>query len=172
MNQRNATHGNDDKLVRGPEDVPAGLSDEEQLEFWETHEITEEFLAKTEEVPADERPRPRPRDRHGTVRLDKKTVEALSALAEARGVPLQTLARELLLEGVRRARREADEQEIGRTGHERTEAPTRREEAPVERVPVEDEATEVRIGEDEVEVPVTEEETIVEDRIARRGRRL
>lgn len=126
MNQRNATHDNDDKLVRGPQDVPAGLSDEEQLEFWETHEITEEFLAKTEEVPADERPRPRPRDRHGTLRLDKETVEELSALADERGVPLQTLARELLLEGVRRARRDPEDGETEEPGGEEGTPPARR----------------------------------------------
>ncbi len=102
MSKMNATSGDEDRLIRGPEDVPTGLSDEEQLEFWETHEITEEFLARTEEVPAKERPRPRPRDRHGTLRLDRETVEGLSALADAKGVPFQALARDLLREGIRR----------------------------------------------------------------------
>jgi uncharacterized protein (TIGR02271 family) len=39
--------------------------------------------------------------------------------------------------------------------------PTRREEVSVERVPVSGEATEAEIGEDEVVVPVTEEEVVV-----------
>ena len=51
-----------------------------------------------------------------------------------------------------------------RTDHERIEVPTRYEEVSVERVPVEGEATEARIGEDEVSVPVVEEEVVVEKR--------
>ena len=52
-----------------------------------------------------------------------------------------------------------------RTDRERIEVPTRHEEVSVERVPVEGEAaSEARIGEDEVVVPVTEEEVVVEKR--------
>src|SRR3712207_95888 len=47
-----------------------------------------------------------------------------------------------------------------RTDRERIEVPTKHEEVSVERVPVEGEATEAQIGEDEVEIPVTEEEVI------------
>jgi uncharacterized protein (TIGR02271 family) len=48
-----------------------------------------------------------------------------------------------------------------RTDREHIEVPTRHEEVSVERVPVEGEATEAEIGEDEVVVPVTEEEVVV-----------
>ena len=48
-----------------------------------------------------------------------------------------------------------------RTDREQIEVPTRHEEVSVERVPVEAEATEAEIGEDEVVVPVTEEEVVV-----------
>jgi uncharacterized protein (TIGR02271 family) len=51
-----------------------------------------------------------------------------------------------------------------RTDHEHIEVPTRHEEVTVERVPVEGEASEAEIGEDEVVVPVTEEEVIVHKR--------
>ena len=51
-----------------------------------------------------------------------------------------------------------------RTDREQIEVPTRHEEVSVERVPVEGEATEAEIGEDEVRVPVTEEEVVVEKR--------
>jgi uncharacterized protein (TIGR02271 family) len=51
-----------------------------------------------------------------------------------------------------------------RTARERIEVPTRREEVSVERVPVEGEASEAEIGEDEVVVPVIEEEVVVEKR--------
>src|SRR5215216_5359324 len=48
-----------------------------------------------------------------------------------------------------------------RTDRERIEVPTRHEEVSVERVPVEGEVSEAEIGEDEVRVPVTEEEVVV-----------
>ena len=48
-----------------------------------------------------------------------------------------------------------------RTDRERIEVPTRHEEVSVERVPVDSEATEAEIGEDEVVVPVSEEEVVV-----------
>ena len=51
-----------------------------------------------------------------------------------------------------------------RTDREQIEVPTRHEEVSVERVPVEGEATEAQIGEDEVVVPVTEEEVVVSKR--------
>jgi uncharacterized protein (TIGR02271 family) len=51
-----------------------------------------------------------------------------------------------------------------RTDRERIEVPTRHEEISVERVPVEGEATEAQIGDDEVVVPVTEEEVVVHKR--------
>jgi uncharacterized protein (TIGR02271 family) len=44
------------------------------------------------------------------------------------------------------------------------EVPTRHEEVSVERVPLSGEASEAQIGEDEVNVPVTEEEVVVSKR--------
>jgi uncharacterized protein (TIGR02271 family) len=51
-----------------------------------------------------------------------------------------------------------------RTDREQIEVPTKHEEVTVERVPVEGEATEAQIGEDEVTVPVVEEEVVVDKR--------
>src|SRR5215211_2255737 len=51
-----------------------------------------------------------------------------------------------------------------RTDREQIEVPTKHEEVSVERVPVEGEATEAQIGEDEVSGPVTEEEVVVDKR--------
>jgi uncharacterized protein (TIGR02271 family) len=48
-----------------------------------------------------------------------------------------------------------------RTDREHIEVPTRHEEVSVERVPVEGEASEAEIGDDEVVVPLTEEEVVV-----------
>ena len=51
-----------------------------------------------------------------------------------------------------------------RTDRESLEVPTRHEEVSVERVPLSGEASEAEIGEDEVEVPVVEEEAVVSKR--------
>jgi uncharacterized protein (TIGR02271 family) len=51
-----------------------------------------------------------------------------------------------------------------RTDRERFVVPKRREEVTVDRVPVEGEASEAQIGEEEIRVPLTEEEVVVEKR--------
>jgi len=51
-----------------------------------------------------------------------------------------------------------------RTEHEQIEVPVKREEVHVERVPVSGAAREAEIGEDEVVVPIIEEEVVVEKR--------
>ena len=51
-----------------------------------------------------------------------------------------------------------------RTDRESIEVPTRHEEVSVERIPLSGEASEAEIGEDEVSVPVTEEEVVVSKR--------
>ncbi len=51
-----------------------------------------------------------------------------------------------------------------RTEREQVRVPKRREEVSVERVPMDREASEAEIGEDEVSVPVVEEEVVVEKR--------
>ena len=50
------------------------------------------------------------------------------------------------------------------TERQQMEVPTRHEEVTVERVPLEGAATEAEIGDDEVSIPVTEEEVVVEKR--------
>ena len=52
------------------------------------------------------------------------------------------------------------------TDRERMEVPTRHEEVTVERVPVDSETSEADIGDEEIRVPVTEEEVVTEKRPA------
>lgn len=86
------------KPVNDPAQVPEGLSDEEHLRFWETHSITEEYLDKTEEVPEDERPRPRQWTRPINVRFDDFTLGRLKEMARRRNVGYQTLLKTFVLE--------------------------------------------------------------------------
>jgi hypothetical protein len=85
------------ELVYDPKDVPEGLTDEEQIRFWETHDVTEEFLAKVEEAPEGERPRPRQRTRSIDV-LDDSTLERLKELADRRNVDSDTLLNNFVAE--------------------------------------------------------------------------
>jgi hypothetical protein len=88
----------DDKIqpINDPKEMPSGLSDEEQLAYWETHGLTEEYLQKTEEVPEEERPRTRTSPI--SVRFDAHTLSRLKSLAEKRGVGYQTLLKEFVTE--------------------------------------------------------------------------
>jgi hypothetical protein len=83
--------------VYDPKDVPKGLSDEEQIRFWETHDVTEEFLAKIEEVPEDERPRPRERAPFVDA-LDDSILNRLKEVASRRNVSYETLLNNFVAE--------------------------------------------------------------------------
>jgi uncharacterized membrane protein len=84
------------KLIDDPSELPTHLSDEEQLEFWETHGLSEEFLDKTEDVPDDERPRRQEKATPISVRFDAHTLDRLKALAEHRGIGYQTLLKQFV----------------------------------------------------------------------------
>jgi predicted DNA binding CopG/RHH family protein len=100
-------------------DIPENLSDEEQIEFLETHGVSEEFLAKTKAVPENERPRPRSRSIN--LRIDDFTLGRLKGLAERRNVGYQTLLKEFVIE---RLYEEEKREGILSTGSEAKEAST------------------------------------------------
>lgn len=84
-------------------DMPPNLSDEEQIEFLETHGFSEKFWEQAEPVPADEKPRARPRRAEPTeVRLDDSTLSRLKALAKRRGVEHHALLNDLLAQALHR----------------------------------------------------------------------
>lgn len=85
------------ELVYDPKDVPEDLSDEEQIRFWETHDVTEAFLAKVKEAPEDERPRPR-QQFSSTDALDDSTLDRLKELADRRNVSRETLLNNFVVE--------------------------------------------------------------------------
>ena len=84
------------KLIDDPSELPTDLSDEEQLEFWETHGLSEEFLDKTEEVPDDERPRRREKATPISVRFDAHTLDRIKLMADRRGIGYQTLLKQFV----------------------------------------------------------------------------
>jgi predicted DNA binding CopG/RHH family protein len=105
-------------------DIPENLSDEEQIEFLETHGVSEEFLEKTEAVPEDERPHPR--SRSITLRVDDFTLGRLKELAQRRNVGYQTLLKEFVVE---RLYEEEKREGILSAGLEAKESSTPTEEA-------------------------------------------
>lgn len=86
------------KPIDDLKEIPANLSNEEQIEFLETHGVSEEFLNNTEEVSEDERPRPRQRTRPINVRFDDFMLGRLKELAKRRNVGYQTLLKEFVAE--------------------------------------------------------------------------
>jgi hypothetical protein len=78
------------------EDIPAGLSDVEEMQFLEKHGVSEEFLENAEEASEEERPRPRTRPIN--VRFDDFTLGRLKALADSRNVGYQTLLKTFVQE--------------------------------------------------------------------------
>ena len=91
---------NDKKMIplRDPSEIPLGMSEEEEREFWDTHEITEEFLEKAEPVPEDELPSVRPRTRPISLRFDEDVLARVKAVAKSKNKGYQTLLKEFVVE--------------------------------------------------------------------------
>lgn len=84
------------KPIDSPKDIPAGLSDEERMLFLEEHGVSEHFLESVEEVPEDERPKPRTKPIN--IRFDDYTLARLKRIAEQRNVGYQTLLKDFVIE--------------------------------------------------------------------------
>ncbi len=74
----------DMKQIKDPSEIPPDMSEEEAREFWDTHEITEEFLDKAEPVPEDMLPPARPHQAHrGALRRRHPRASQVSGGEEA-----------------------------------------------------------------------------------------
>ncbi len=81
-----------------PSQIPSGMTEEQAREFWDSHEITEQYLEKAGPVPADDLPEFRPRTKPVSVRLDEDTLQRLRRLAELKNKGYQTLLKEFVAE--------------------------------------------------------------------------
>lgn len=106
------------KPINNLKDIPADLSDEEQMKFLETHGVSEEFLEKAEEASEDERPRPRTRPIN--VRFDDFTLDRLKEMAERRNVGYQTLLKTFVLERLYEEEKREGALPTGQTHEQRT----------------------------------------------------
>lgn len=84
------------KPIDSPNEIPAGLSDEERMAFLEEHGVSEYFLENVEEASEEERPRPRTKPIN--IRFDDFTLGRLKALADSRNVGYQTLLKTFVQE--------------------------------------------------------------------------
>lgn len=84
--------------LRDPSEIPANMTEAEEREFWDTHEITEEFLEKAGPVPEHELPTPRPRTRPVSLRLDDDVLSRLKDMARKKNKGYQTLLKEFVVE--------------------------------------------------------------------------
>jgi uncharacterized protein (DUF4415 family) len=84
--------------LRDPSEIPENMTEAEEREFWDTHEITEEFLEKAEPVPEQELPAPRPRTRPISLRLDDDVLRRLKDVAWKKHKGYQTLLKEFVVE--------------------------------------------------------------------------
>ena len=71
--------------------VPVFSSEQEEAEFWDTHDSTD-FFEDTKEV-NKRLSGPRPRKTLISLRLDQETIDGLKALASEQGLGYQTLLR-------------------------------------------------------------------------------
>ena len=83
-------------------EVPEGMSDEEAREFWDTHEVTEEYLKRAGRPPEEELPptrsRRRGRSKPVPIRFDEDVLTRLKALARNKHKGYQTLLKEFVVE--------------------------------------------------------------------------
>jgi uncharacterized protein (DUF4415 family) len=92
----------DEKIpIRNLSEVPDLATEREAREFWDTHEVTEEYLESTGPVPEEDMPQARPRTARTkpiAVRFDEDVLERLKQLAEHKHKGYQTLLKEFVSE--------------------------------------------------------------------------
>jgi uncharacterized protein (DUF4415 family) len=84
--------------LTNPADIPEFSSEEEARAFWDSHEITEEYLEQAGEAIDLPPTRPRRRSHSTSVRLDEDLSRRLKVLAHKKGKGYQTLLKEFVLE--------------------------------------------------------------------------
>lgn len=86
------------KPVKQAHEVPQNMTDEQSAGFWNTHEITESFLAHARPLEGSEMPPVRTDAKTITVRFDTDTLDRLQTLARQRHKGYQTLLKQFVLE--------------------------------------------------------------------------
>ncbi len=93
-------------MMRKAKYVPDFETEEEEIEFWDTHDPDEYFTEPADDIIIEVKPEKKKRV---TLRIEPSVIEELKELAQEHEVPYQRLARGLIKRGIRRLR-EAKEQ--------------------------------------------------------------
>lgn len=83
--------------------LPNFKNEDEEREFWATHDLTEVFDMKTAKVIRPVFPNLKPSTQSITVRLPKMMLESLKMLANEQDVPYQSLLKTYLHEKIQEA---------------------------------------------------------------------
>ncbi len=86
------------KLVKHPREVPQNMTDEQSAGFWESHEITEDFLRQARPLEESEMPSARTDAKTITIRFDTDTLDRLQNLARQKHKGYQTLLKQFVIE--------------------------------------------------------------------------
>jgi len=86
-------------IIRSEADIPTSFESEaEEADFWDSSEITREFLENAEPVPDGVLPPVRGRTRPVTIRFDADVMRRLKVLAREKGKGYQTLLKQFVTE--------------------------------------------------------------------------
>jgi hypothetical protein len=91
---------------------PEGMTEAEAREFWDTHAITEEYLATMPPVSEEDFPPVRPERPHGRPKLPPDVMRRLKQIAWQRKMNVDVLIQELIESGL--AAEEAREKDTAR----------------------------------------------------------
>ena len=86
------------KLVNDPDEVPKEMTDQESADYWDTHELAEEFLLRARPLDESEMPPKRTEARTITIRMDVDTLDRLQELAAKKHKGYQTLLKQFVIE--------------------------------------------------------------------------
>ena len=86
------------KPVNEPNEIPKHMTDKESAEYWDTHELTEDFLSHARPLDESEMPPRRTDAKTITIRMDVDTLDRLQELAEKKHKGYQTLLKQFVIE--------------------------------------------------------------------------
>jgi CopG antitoxin of type II toxin-antitoxin system len=99
------------------DEVPSFSSEEEEAQFWATHELSSDLLSTMKPIDDGTLPPARPRTKPVSLRFDEDTLERARALASHRNMGYQTLLKNFIME---RLYEEEKREGLAHGGHSRT----------------------------------------------------
>lgn len=82
--------------IHSLDEIPDFANEDEEFEFWQTHEFIAELAAAASPIPVGVLPPPRPRTRATPIRFDGDMLARLKVLAAEKGTGYQTLIKQFV----------------------------------------------------------------------------